>query len=150
MERITNTIQLSAICKTPQEREEIHQQVRAVVGKKLKRVEKPDVPDDSRVEETYAPLYLITIKLYTQPEQRAFIEHLRSNMSPTQKHGLLVDAKRHIDHRLNFFFRLNKKQFLQGSCVQQLKGDVIQVRVNLSAHPKNEGNVLSKVAQMLG
>lgn len=150
MQRITNTIQLSAICKDPEEREAIQKQVREIVGEKLKNVEKPDVADDSRVAEEYDPLYLITIKLYTQPEQKAFIRHLRSTMGPKQKHGLLVDAKRHIDHRLNFFFRLDKKQFLQGKCNQQLKGDVIQVRVNLSAHPKNEGNVLSKVAEMLG
>ena len=146
--RVTNTIRIHAICKDPQEREAIHQQLEQVLGKELS-VSYEDIQDDERVKKTYDPLYALTARLYNQPEQKAFIKYLRKHLPAADKQALKQEAANHLDERLNFFFRLDKQAFLNNKCRHVLRGDVLQVRVNLCAHPKKSSRVLLKISELL-
>ena len=147
--RLTNTIKLYALCKDVPQREDIHEALKKALGRDLKQVDYTTVKDDTRIQHTYDPLYAITARLYTQPEQRAFIKYLRETMPQQQKERLQETAKKHVDERLNFFFRLDKEAFINGACMHVLRGDVIQVRINLCAHPKTPATVLKQVRALL-
>ena len=147
--RLTNTIKLYALCKDVQQREDIHQALKTALGRDLKQVDYTTVKDDARIQHTYDPLYAITARLYTQPEQRAFIKYLRETMPQQQKERLQETAQKHVDEHLNFFFRLDKEAFLNGECKHVLRGDVIQARINLCAHPKTPATVLKQARALL-
>lgn len=149
MERLTNTIRLTAVCKEVAERDEIHDVLKELIGD-LKDVDLSLVKDDVRVNKTYDPLHTISARLYSQPEQRAFIDFLKSSMSDDQKQELLEEASSHLDEHLNFFFRLDKQEFLRSKAVFVHKGDVIQLRLNMCAHPKRQETVLEKLHVLLG
>lgn len=148
MPRLTNTIQLHALCKSEEERSLINEQLKQLL-KQPRDVELEVVADDKRVHESYDPIYSLTARLYTQPEQKAFIKYLRETLPEEHKKRLRTEAAKHLDERENFFFRLDKQAFINGECLHVLRGDVIQVRVNLCAHPKTRENVLECIFELL-
>lgn len=148
MPRLTNTIQLYALCKSEDERALIHEELKNIL-KQPRDVQLEVVADDTRVHKKYDPIYSLTARLYTQPEQRAFIKYLQTNLSEEHKKRLRSEASKHVDERENFFFRLDKQAFINGECLHVLRGDVIQVRVNLCAHPKTRENVLECISELL-
>ncbi len=149
MTRLTNTIRLHALSKTPEEREQIHELLKQIIGERLQKVDYETLGDDTRVNKTYEPLYAINVRLYSQPEQRAFIQYLREHLPEEDKEQLTSDVNKHLDEHLDLYFRIDKQGFLQEKPRYVLKGDVIQVRVNLCAHPKNPQTTLKQAKKLL-
>lgn len=139
--RLTNTITLRSHTKVLAEHEEIKQVIKDRYGSRV------DFEEETLTKEDFDDIHILTAKLYHQPPQKAFIEDLHNNTANLAE--LRSEAHRHIDARFSFFFRIDKESFLTDNWAFVHKGDVIQVRINVCAHPKTYENALECVQEML-
>jgi hypothetical protein len=140
--RLTNTITLRVHNKELSEHAQFKERLRTQYGERVDFEEntlKPDVVPQT----SFDKLYVLTAKLYYQPEQKAFIHDLRLFLENKQE--LLGEAQRHLDERHTFFFRIEKTSFYTNTWKFVPKGDVIQVRINMCAHPKTRENAMACV-----
>lgn len=139
--RLTNTITLRSHTKSFAEHETIKQIIIERYGKRVSFEEK------TLAKEGFDDIHILIAKLYHQPPQKAFIKDLHENTSNLDE--LRKEAHRHIDTHCSFYFRINKNSFLTDNWEFVHKGDVIQVRINVCAHPKDYENALACVQQLL-
>lgn len=139
--RLTNTITLRAHHKSLDEHTQFKKHVRKQYGARV------DFQEDTLRKEGFDDIHVITAKLYHQPPQKAFIHNLQLFLE--NKKELLVEAKKHLDARYTFFFRIQKESFYTNNWEFVHRGDVIQVRMNVCAHPKTQENALECVYHLL-
>ena len=138
--RIANTLKITAHTKNAEQ-----QQALALA---LKDYAQTPAELSTLTHEEFPTLYTVKLWLKKQQEIRSMLKFL-SHLSTEDKNTLLMQAPQRVDERGNFFFRIDKQAFLEGKAVYQEKGDVLQIKINISAHPKTPERVQEVISEFL-
>lgn len=138
--RIANTIKITAHAKNPAQQEALVQA--------LKRYANTPAETQTLTHEQFPTLYVVKLWLTKQQEIRSLLRFL-STLSLEDKNTLLHQITERIDERGNFYFRIDKQAFLRQQAIYAEKGDVVQLRINMAAHPKTPENVEELVRAFL-
>jgi len=138
--RIANTIKITA--HSPSQEEQIQ------LLEALKTLTKVPAETQSLTHPEFPTLHNTKLWLTRQPDVRAVLRFL-SHMPQTDKNQLLSQVSERIDSRGNFFFRIDKQAFIEGKPLLKDKENVLQIRINVAAHPKNEQTIAHTVRTFL-
>lgn len=138
--RIANTLRLTAHSRTPHEQEELL----AV----LKQFTPQPAETETLTHPEYPTLYVTKLWLTKQPDIRIFLKFI-AQLPEQDKATLREQIPQRTDDRGNLYLRLEKKAFLEHAPAFVEKGDVVQLRINLAAHPKNTRTIHQKALQLL-
>lgn len=144
--KLLNNVRITAISEAPREREELLAALNEVLGIDLQaHTESEDLK-----HEQFETLYSFKIWLDRQPLLRPVQDNIIDGMSLHDKKLLWAQADVRFDERGFFYFRIDKSALLSGTPKLVEKGDVVQFRCNLAAHPKNPDTLRTVLKELLG
>ena len=114
----------------------------------LKAYSKTACTIDVLTHETYDTLYTLKLWVTKQPEIRSLLRALL-RIPEEDKNQLLKELPTRMDQRGNVYFKVGLDGFVTGRPRLEHTGDVIQIRMNMAAHPKTPENVQAIATQLL-
>ncbi|MFT4250848.1 MAG: RNA-binding domain-containing protein [Candidatus Woesearchaeota archaeon] len=138
--KLTNTILLRAHNKNRKEHARLKNHLKEVYKEQI------DVQEETLSQEGFEDIHVLSAKLYRQPGQRLFLQNL--NLLLTNKKALQEELPKHVDEKHDLYFRLEQESIYTQQWRFVHAGEVIQVRINLCAHPKTRENALRAAKQL--
>ncbi len=130
--RLLNNVRFTALSKGLTERQALEARFVEWFGEEAR----PLFEEQDLAQEGMNTLYASKLWIDKQRFLRLFVERLQE-LPEDVRVRLVRETTQRLDTRLHYSFRFDKRAFLDGELRLADRGDVIQVRCNLAAHPKN-------------
>ena len=141
--RLAHNIHLSIISRQEDEREALLLALKEWLGTPLKHTTRQNLKHAG-----LDPLYTSRTTITRQPEIKTVIKRFQE-LNAEDLQTLSREALHRLDEHNNFFFRLDKQSILEGQPRITSRGNSVQVRITLSAHPKTMDNAVQTIRKLL-